>query len=71
MDRDELRYRRIMINRAGGNSGSESQNYRISLPASWIQKMGISRNDRNVKMIFDGANIIISKTSEVNANVNI
>ena len=45
--------RNIMINKAGGKSGSNTVNYRISLPAGWMQKMGISIEDRSTEIEFN------------------
>ena len=45
--------RNVMINKAGGHSGANTVNYRISLPAGWVQKMGISLEDRSTVMEFN------------------
>lgn len=57
----EIRKRKIMINKAGGNAGKESVNYRISLPAPWMQEMGISEKDREVILSFEGGTIVVKK----------
>ncbi len=57
----EKRKRRLMINKAGGTAGKNSVNYRISLPAPWIKSMGLSKEDRDLELQFDGEKIIIKK----------
>lgn len=55
------RKRRIMVNKAGGTAGKESVNYRVSLPAPWMQKLGITEDDRDVMLYFKDDKIIIKK----------
>ena len=50
-----------MINKVGGNASKGSLNYRVSIPTPWMQEWGISENDREVKLSFDGEKIIIEK----------
>lgn len=40
--------RNIMINKAGGNAGKNSVNYRLSMPADIIRALGITEEDREV-----------------------
>lgn len=55
--------RNIMINKAGGKSGANTVNYRVSLPAGWMKKMGINVEDRSAIMEFneEDNSIIIRK----------
>lgn len=53
--------RNIMINKAGGTSGSGTKNYRVSLPVNMIREMGITDEDRGVILEFDGDKITIKK----------
>lgn len=59
----EERKMRVMVNKVGGNAGSTSVNYRVSLPNTWVQELGISKDDREVTMRFDGKEIVITKRS--------
>ena len=52
----------VMINKAGGNAGSNSYNYRISIPTNWAKQLGVTLDDRAVDMEFDGEKIVIKKT---------
>lgn len=42
-------------------SGSGSISPRITLPSTWIREMGITREEREVSITFDGKKIIIEK----------
>ena len=58
MDKNK-RIMKVMMNRAGGNSGGCSYNYRISLPSAWMNSMGVnpfcSDEDRLMVMEYDYA----------------
>ena len=56
----EERIANIMINKSGGNSGRNSKNYRVSLPSLWIKQLGISEDNRQVTLQFDGECIRIA-----------
>lgn len=57
----EKRKMRISIGKSGGNAGKDSKTYKISLPTSWVCEMGITEDDRNVELTFDGEKISIIK----------
>lgn len=40
--------RNIMINKAGGTSGKNTKNYRISIPVGMIKALGVTEEDRSV-----------------------
>ena len=50
-----------MINKAGGNSGQNTKNYRISLPADMVRALGVTENDRAVTLTCENGKIIIEK----------
>lgn len=56
--------RNIMINKAGGNAGKDSVNYRVSLPAEWIKNMGITLEDREVELVYENNMITIRKATK-------
>lgn len=62
----EQRNVRVMINLAGGNAGTDSQNYRISLPSAWMNTLGIDQQNRKVVLQFDGEKITIQKVENQN-----
>lgn len=51
--------RNIIIAKAGGTAGSESVNYKISLPANMVKALGITAEDRAVLVEMEGEKIII------------
>lgn len=53
--------RNIMINKAGGNAGKESVNYKISLPSEAVRMLGITKEDRKVILEYDEEKITIKK----------
>lgn len=57
----ETRILRCLINKAGGNSGAGSKTYRTTLPATWVKELGVSEEDRELELTFDGEQIVIKK----------
>lgn len=58
-------HRNIMINKAGGNAGSTSKNYRISIPVDMIRELGITEEDRGVILICEDGKITIKKSKGI------
>lgn len=56
----EIREAKMIVNQ----SGSGSNTFRVTLPAVWIRKMGLSETERNLKLSFDGEKIVIEKDNE-------
>lgn len=57
----EERKAKILINRAGGNAGAHSKGYRVALPSAWMKSLGITENDREVLLQFDGECITLRR----------
>jgi len=57
----ESRLGNIIIGAAGGTAGAGSKTYKLSLPSSWMNELGISDDDRQVKLSFDGQKIVLSR----------
>jgi len=53
--------RNIMINKAGGNSGANTKNYRVSIPADMIRELGVTEDDRSVILTCEDGKVIIEK----------
>lgn len=53
--------RNIMINKAGGNSGTNTKNYRVSIPADMIRALGVTEDNRSVTLTFQDGKLIIEK----------
>ena len=58
----ETRTANIIVNAPGGTASKGSKTYKISLPTSWIEQLGIDSADRNVELTFDGEKITITKS---------
>ena len=51
--------RRLKVLFTKGGSGSTTT--RLGLPSTWVREMGISENEREVEVMFDGEKITIQK----------
>ena len=56
--------RNIMINKAGGNSGANTKNYRVSIPADMIRDLGVTEEDRSVTLNCENGILTIKKAPE-------
>ncbi len=63
----EERLGNMIIQAPGGTAGRGSQTFKIALPSVWVQEMGITENDRQVELSFDGKEIRISKRLDIDA----
>lgn len=57
----ESRKAKIIFTRPGGTAGKNSQSSRITLPITWVREMGITEDDREVQVCFDGKSITIKR----------
>lgn len=57
----EVRKRNVSIGKAGGNASVNAKTYKISIPSNWMTEMGITEENREVRLSFDGEKIIIEK----------
>lgn len=55
----EKRLGKINISAAGGTAGKNSKTYKLSIPSSWANIMGICPECRDVEMTFDAGQIMI------------
>lgn len=63
----EKRIANVIIQSPGGTAAKNSNTYKLSLPSSWVKEMGISREDRQVEIQFDGFSITITKKLDMQA----
>lgn len=56
--------RNIMINKAGGHSGANTKNYRVSIPADMIRELGVTEDDRSVILTCENGMLTIKKSPE-------
>lgn len=55
-DKMDVKEKRLMIKKAGGNSGYQSFAYLLNMPTVWIKKMGITPDDRDIILTLDEEN---------------
>lgn len=60
----ECRKVKVLMGSPGGNSGKGSSYYRVAIPPVWAQQMGITQDERVVKLTFDGKRMIVEKDTE-------
>lgn len=60
----EKRTLKILISKPAGTAGENSIGYKISLPTSWIDAMGITVDDRQVEAMFYDNKISIWKKKD-------
>ena len=53
--------RNIIMGKAGGHSGKNTVNYKISLPAEMVKKLGVTQEDKSVLVSFENGKIVIGK----------
>jgi len=56
----EVRKAKMIVN----TSGAGSSTFRATLPSTWVRKMGLDEEKRNLKLYFDGGLIIIKNNEE-------
>ena len=61
--RTRSRKARMIVNVSGGKRGGSST-FRATLPTTWVRQMGLGEEVRNIKLFFDGEQIIIKNNEE-------
>lgn len=57
----EERKAKILFNKSGGTAGKGGITNRVTLPTKWIKEMGLTGDNREVFISFDGEKITIQK----------
>ena len=57
----ETRTANLIIGTSGGTAGGNATNYKLALPSTWIKEMGMTPEQRQVELRFDGASIVITR----------
>ena len=64
-ERQELaqktRKAKMLMGNPGGNAGKGASYYRVGIPPVWAQMMGVSAEERDLLLTFDGKRVIIEK----------
>lgn len=55
---------KVIFNKSGGTAGSGGITNRVTIPTTWIREMGITEENREVTLEFNGNEIIIRKDHE-------
>lgn len=57
----ETRNAKLIINKSGGTASEKSKTYRVTIPNSWVEQLGISEENREIELSFDGTEITIKR----------
>ena len=57
----EKRKAKISISAAGGTAGKGAKTYKLTIPSAWIAAMGITEDDREVELSFDGDKLVVAR----------
>ena len=66
----EKRTGRVIVQTPGGTAAKGSYTYKLSIPSSWIKEMGITGDEREVDLSFDGTTIRVSKKLSLDEFIN-
>lgn len=57
----ERRAAKVNISLAGGTAASGSKTCKVTLPTTWIEAMGITEDQRELELTFDGKKVTLSR----------
>ena len=57
----ETRNAKLIINKSGGTASEKSKTYRVTIPNSWVEQLGISEENREIELSFDGTEITVRR----------
>lgn len=57
----ETRVGNLIIGTPGGTAAKNSNTYKVSLPSAWINEMGLSKDEPQITLSFDGTQIVVSR----------
>ena len=66
----EIRKTNVIIQSPGGTAGKNCDTFKLSLPSSWMKQLGISRDDREVELNFDGQTIKLYRKPSLQDFIN-
>lgn len=61
----EKRIGKLIVQAPGGTAAKNSSTYKVALPSSWIREMGLTEDERQIELCFDGTAISISKRRSI------
>ena len=60
----EGRQGKVIITSAGGGAGKTTKTYRVTIPNTWAQSLGINPEDREILLGIDIDKIILKKSKK-------
>ena len=57
----ETRNAKLIVNKSGGTASEKSKTYRVTIPNSWVEQLGISEDNREIELSFDGTEITVKR----------
>ena len=57
----ETRNAKLIVNKSGGTASEKSKTYRITIPNSWVEQLGISEDNREIELSFNGSEITVRR----------
>lgn len=57
----EERTGRVIVSRPGGTASKNAVGYKVTIPNKWAAELGLSADEREIKLTYDGEKIIIEK----------
>lgn len=64
MLKKQERKAKILFNKSGGTAKGTAITNRVTIPTSWVKELGITEDNRDVKLIYDGYKITIEKLED-------
>ena len=61
----ENRIGNIIIQSPGGTAAKSSSTYKLSIPTNWVRELGITPENRQVVLSFDGKSISVSRQQNI------
>lgn len=57
----ETRNAKLIINKSSGTASEKSKTYRVTIPNSWVEQLGISEDNREIELSFNGSEITVRR----------
>ena len=57
----ETRNAKLIINKSSGTASEKSKTYRVTIPNSWVEQLGISEDNREIELSFNGTEITVRR----------
>lgn len=55
----DKRITKLIVNKSGGTASKGGKTYRVTIPNTWIEQLGLSENNRDINISFVGDKIVI------------